>query len=452
MDVLISRTGGGGGGDSCEQATPPTVAPGQVHLWATRKNTSNSSDYFETAEAMRKTFELDWEYARAAHGLEGFIKKVQAEVLDARERETLTGSLSAAEERAAADAAAADRDAILEAEVVEAREVVWSNHLIVYAAFDYYAVTYGSAMDASAEYDIQSLSFNGFLAFARDAKFCSKFCPVRLLEIIFTAVNVDDERVQERLSRVSQKRDELNQKHRLNRHEFVEALVRTAIVRYVQSNEFNDVSEAVDKCCRDMRRYLPRECTQSSDVFRSRFCYCELTDAALRKHEATLVRSHAQELNSRAPRWLALCKVNPQLVPIRPGRPNCSHRAADPCLSNPDRRSATCMRDTRTSTNRRPTRLRIASCSHAASGWPHTTHGAHTRTQGVRASPYQWYRYSLAGGTQGAGAVRYRPSLAPAVRVQATLGTAGAQCFTVQHGWRTRGVEYKGVQSKNDPI
>ena len=82
----------------------------------------------------------------------------------------------------------------------------------------------------------------------------------------------------------------------------------------------------------------------------------------------------------------------------------------------------------------------------------HTTHGAHTRTQGVRASPYQWYRYSLAGGTQGAGAVRYRLSLAPAVRVQATLGTAGAQCFTVQHGWRTRGVEYKGVQSKNDPI
>ena len=48
----------------------------------------------------------------------------------------------------------------------------------------------------------------------------------------------------------------------------------------------------------------------------------------------------------------------------------------------------------------------------------HTTHGAHSRTQGVRRSPYQWYRYSLAGGTQGAGAVRYRPSLAPAVRVQ----------------------------------
>ena len=63
----------------------------------------------------------------------------------------------------------------------------------------------------------------------------------------------------------------------------------------------------------------------------------------------------------------------------------------------------------------------------------HTTHGAHTRTQGVRPSPYQWYRYSLAGGTQGAGAVRCRPPLALAVRVQATLGTAGAQCFTVQH-------------------
>jgi hypothetical protein len=260
-------------------------------IWATRKNTSNSSDYFETAEAMRKTFELDWEYARSAHGLEGFIKKVQAEVL--KERETLTRSSGAAERadeaatpRSRVDAT--DRDAILEAEVVEAREVVWSNASLVYGCFDYYSVVYGSTMDANAEYDIHSLSFNGFLAFARDAKFCSKFCPVRLLEVIFTTVNVDDERVTERLAQVAQKKDELNQKHRLNRHEFVEALVRTAIVRYVQSNEINDVSDAVDKCCRDMRRPLPRECVQSSDVFRSRFCYCELTDAALLKHEATL--------------------------------------------------------------------------------------------------------------------------------------------------------------------
>ena len=40
----------------------------------------------------------------------------------------------------------------------------------------------------------------------------------------------------------------------------------------------------------------------------------------------------------------------------------------------------------------------------------HTTHGAHLNTQGVRLSLYQRYRYSLSSGTQGAGAVRYRPS------------------------------------------
>ena len=37
-----------------------------------------------------------------------------------------------------------------------------------------------------------------------------------------------------------------------------------------------------------MRRHLPRECVQSSDLFRSRFCYVESTDAVLAKYEGTL--------------------------------------------------------------------------------------------------------------------------------------------------------------------
>lgn len=135
------------------------------------------------------------------------------------------------------------------------------------------------------------MTFNGFIAFARHAKFTGKFCPASLLEYIFVLVNVDDEKVGTRLHQMaSLSRDRHNQKHRLNRHEFVEAIVRLAIVRYVQSSEVRDVSDAIERCCKEMQRNLPAECAQSSNVFRSRFCYVEPTDTSLHKYEASLVR------------------------------------------------------------------------------------------------------------------------------------------------------------------
>ena len=45
----------------------------------------------------------------------------------------------------------------------------------------------------------------------------------------------------------------------------------------------------------------------------------------------------------------------------------------------------------------------------------HTTHGAHTCTQGVGLAEYQRYRYSLTEVTHGAGARRYRARQVPPV-------------------------------------
>ena len=114
---------------------------------------------------------------------------------------------------------------------MEAREVIWKHHLLVYGAYDYYCARFSGASDVHQEFDVHSLPFNGYLAFARDARFLGKFCPARMCELIFVACNVDDAKVAQRIGRVSQQRDVLNKKHRLNRHEFVEALVRIAIVR-----------------------------------------------------------------------------------------------------------------------------------------------------------------------------------------------------------------------------
>ena len=45
----------------------------------------------------------------------------------------------------------------------------------------------------------------------------------------------------------------------------------------------------------------------------------------------------------------------------------------------------------------------------------HTTHGAHTCTQGVGLAEYQRYRYSITEVTHGAGARRYRARQVPPV-------------------------------------
>jgi hypothetical protein len=237
-------------------------------IWAPRRSSSNSGDYYETAASLRRTLEADWSIAKSAHGLRGFIERVQAE--------------------AEASAGLSVEPRLVAEEVEEAREVVWDNILLVYGSFDYYCALYSGSVDASGEWDIHTMPFNGWLAFAREAKFVSRSLTPGLLELTFTLVNVDDGATRARIGAAGVAADGHNKKLRLNRHEFVEAIVRIAIVRYVQSGEMDDVSDAIERCCREIATNLPREIEQSSNEFRSRWCYVEATDAVLRKHAVTL--------------------------------------------------------------------------------------------------------------------------------------------------------------------
>ena len=54
-------------------------------VWGPRRTTSNSLDFYETMEAIRPMFEMDWRMARATHGLESFIGKVQKEAVGVKE-------------------------------------------------------------------------------------------------------------------------------------------------------------------------------------------------------------------------------------------------------------------------------------------------------------------------------------------------------------------------------
>ena len=54
----------------------------EASVWAPRKKTSNSRDYFETNAALHRMFDVDWEFARQAHGLEKLIQRTNPDLYD----------------------------------------------------------------------------------------------------------------------------------------------------------------------------------------------------------------------------------------------------------------------------------------------------------------------------------------------------------------------------------
>ena len=219
-------------------------------VWAPRKSGGNSHDYFETAAAMRHTFNTDWALAVKAHGLQHFIETSQTKARDEAEGTNVFYGDFRASEYAAR-------------EVDEAREAIWQYHQLFYGAFDYYALQ-DPVTDEWGEADIYGVSFNSFLALIRNMGWESRNCPMRLFEIIFKQVNAVDDATKDV--------DTFNALNKLARHEFLQALVRIAVTRYVVTLEIKDVSDAIAQCGADMECHLDPEALQRSNLFRARYC------------------------------------------------------------------------------------------------------------------------------------------------------------------------------------
>ena len=75
----------------------------------------------------------------------------------------------------------------------------------------------------------------------------------------------------------------------LNRQEFLQTLVRMAVVVYVSRGTIGDVSDAVTRLMAgNFGFYLPPQATQSSNAFRKRFCYIEKTSLILEANAPSL--------------------------------------------------------------------------------------------------------------------------------------------------------------------
>jgi hypothetical protein len=108
-----------------------------------------------------------------------------------------------------------------------------------------------------------------------------------MLELLFHQIDARD------ASTIADDRHNLTAE--LNRQEFLQAIVRIAVERYVACGRILDLSDAVDRVCRhDICPKLPRAATQNSNTFRLSVCYTQHVDAVLHRHLGSLRALYAR--------------------------------------------------------------------------------------------------------------------------------------------------------------
>ena len=126
------------------------------------------------------------------------------------------------------------------------------------------------------------MSLNAFTDLVRDCGL-DKWCSASLLTYVFHQVNA----VEKKTAHM----DTYNAKNLLNRHEYLQCIVRIAIEQKGAGRpDTPTVSAAVEQLCEDIADAAPVETQQDSNAFRKMRCYNELTDRALRQHEGSLRR------------------------------------------------------------------------------------------------------------------------------------------------------------------
>eukprot|EP00966_Prymnesium_polylepis_P187202 4339584-Prymnesium_polylepis.2 len=244
-------------------------------VWAPRAREGNCKDFLETEEGLSRMFRVDWEFAIRGHGLEKWIMKNDDEAHTWRD---------------------SDGNNIHD-EVDEVFQTLDKYKRTIYGAFDYYCCItaedeLGSKGRITYEADVFNMSFNAYQEFAREMNLYSKTLRREDHGVIFSQINS--------VEWATKDLDKNNKLRAFNRQEFVQALVRIAIAKYVICGRIPDISDACEQLMRvDLGGRLPPEALQNSNTFRLRCCYTEKVDQALLRHMTSLRKlyKHYSQVN-----------------------------------------------------------------------------------------------------------------------------------------------------------
>jgi len=200
-------------------------------------------------------------------------------------------------------------------EVVEVGEALWRHHLQIYRTFDAYA-SLGATGSGSSSFT--HMSFNAFKSFVDDCGLCestppgSRFVNTAHIDGLFVLVNAAEADISSARSARKHKASATGEvdvdavagtlgsfvqgpvvadcdSRALNRQEFLQCLVRLAIMKHVQTGRIADVSRAVAHFLQvDVIPNLQGSVLHDANSFRRTACYTEEVDQVLLQHLPSL--------------------------------------------------------------------------------------------------------------------------------------------------------------------
>ena len=162
-------------------------------IWNPRRRYCDSKAFYDTEDCERAMLKRDWDLARTSQGLEKYIRRMD-------------------------DDGAVNQEG--PDEVDEVYHVLHENRHLIYATFDYYASIGTSS-------DIFHIDLNAYYLFLEQCRLVvdhSKYSQRSHLDQLFVLVNAGHHENRED--------DKFNKKAACNRQEFIQLLVRIAVMRY----------------------------------------------------------------------------------------------------------------------------------------------------------------------------------------------------------------------------
>ena len=274
-------------------------------VWKARPKWADSKAFLDTEAVYEKGFCLDWSRALRSHRLAAFILKNDDGDGDASGEEDDAEGGSGGGDSAATltkDAGVGgdpNDEAAAESELVDVGDTLWRHHALIYRTFDAYAA-------ADTKVDVSSITYNAFKDFVQDCDLDEsgdRFCDSADFDRLFIQVNskavaggrsstkdvVLTEKLAGRYGVAVREAVHDKDTRSLCRHEWLNCLVRIAVMKYVKTAEMSDVSRAIERLLAvDIGPRLPAWVMTDRQIFRRQTCYTEAVTAVLFEHRVSL--------------------------------------------------------------------------------------------------------------------------------------------------------------------
>jgi len=242
-------------GETAELTPWLTTVELEESIFAPRKQESDGRSFFTPDSLTARAFDIDWSRLNSER-FRNFIGKEDDDGIEG-----------------------------VDDEMAEVKEVLFRHRAAIYSAYAYYCVTAPIRV-----YDGFVLGCDsGLQIFAADTKILddkSEHCKREHIKLLFMYANQEERRSTDPKQQLA---NQVNADRALLRSEFIQAIVRLAIAKYIKERRLRDVSDAVEALFKEyILPNLSPAALHKEDDFREKRLYMRNVAAVLEKYKKSL--------------------------------------------------------------------------------------------------------------------------------------------------------------------